>query len=397
MNKVYIASANPIYDPDVLILQRQLNTIKFNLLHDLPYIKEDGLYGFESEKAVKAFQKSCNISEDGRLGSETYNHMMQKLRELPSKDPLSSKYSIASTPTSNSISLDMIVNQFITAINNLYSTLDHVAADVVRLRDPSCHAIFNCFKGSLEKIDPELKRMQEAFSKHQQYKNASSVSDTTVLLGKNNPNNPRFSYKESIEIRDAQRAINKANMNKRMANHYMKEGMKEAMKARDAILNNLKQYDFISKIATRLKAMGLSEKIDLSKINARGVGYASMAWSLKDIVWDIFHISELFDESKSDAWLEDLKKDCYKFLDGLIVGIISLFLAKIIATITVSGVVALGVTASTGTVIAAIIILALIIGLIISYVLSSKNISFSRFIFEDCAEFIIGKIYGVSL
>ena len=48
MEKVYIASPNPQYDNNVLIVQRQLNSIRSGLLHNLPIVKEDGLYGEET-------------------------------------------------------------------------------------------------------------------------------------------------------------------------------------------------------------------------------------------------------------------------------------------------------------------------------------------------------------
>jgi len=171
--------------------------------------------------------------------------------------------------------------------------------------------------------------------------------------------------------------------------------MKEAVSAKDAILNNLKQFDFVSKITAKLKSMGVSGKVDLSKLNIKGgVIGVGFIYALKDIIWDIFHIAELFDETKKEAWLKDLQKDCYEFLDGLIVGCISGFLAQLIV---VGGAALAGWTLSSGVIIVAIVCVALIIGLIFSYVLSSKDISFSRFVFEDCAEFIISKIYGVSL
>ena len=141
--------------------------------------------------------------------------------------------------------------------------------------------------------------------------------------------------------------------------------------------------------------MGLSGKIDLSKVNIKSAGISAVfIYSLKDIILDIFHIADLFDESKKEAWLNDLQKDCYDFLDGLIIGCISCFLAQLIV---VGGAALAGLTVSSGAVVVAIVIVSLIIGLVFSYVLSSKDISFSRFIFEDCAEFIISKIYGVSM
>lgn len=391
MQQVYVASLRPKYDSHVLFVQHQLNIIKTFLIHNLPYIKEDGLYGIETAKAVKAFQQACNITADGKLGPQTIAYMQQKMRELPSISPTPVKS--PSTPLKK-FSLCTVVDQFVDVVKSFYSTLGNVADDLLKMKNPSSRMVFNCFRGSVEQIDPALKRLQNALFKHKQYMEGRMVSDETKLLAKKNTYKPQISFQERDSIRKASQAISKANTSKRMAAQMLRE----ASSAKDAILNNLKKYDFVSKIATRMKSMGLiGNKVDLKKI-PKGIGIAALIYSLKDIIWDIFNISEFFDKSTSEAWVEDLRKDCYAFLDNLIIGCISIFLAKLVVAAGAAGVAAAGgVTLSTGAILVAIGIIALIIGLVFSYVLSLKDISFSRFIYEDCAEFIIGKVCGVSL
>jgi hypothetical protein len=400
MEKVYIASPSPRYDNNVLIIQRQLNSIKSGLLHNLPIVKEDGLYGEETARAVKAFQQACNISADGRFGSQTSFCMMQKLREMPSIGAAPSKYYISTAPPKYYISaapanskrkpygvfsLYDVVDQFIGAVIDFNVTLKTVASDVASLRNPSADMVFRCFRGSIETIDPTLKRMQETLSKYHLHNESSFVSADTLNVAKGNSIHP------SLQGRAAAQTVSMAKTNERMAKYFMKE----ATSAKDAILNNLKRYDFVSKITSKLKSMGLSGKVDLSKVNIKSTGLGvGFIYSLKDIIWDIFHIADLFDETKKEAWLNDLQKDCYDFLDALIIGCVSCFIAQLVV---VGGAALAGLTISSGAIVVAIVIVSLIIGLVFSYVLSSKDISFSRFIFEDCAEFIIGKIYGVSM
>lgn len=396
MQRVYIALPKPQYDADVLVIQRQLNTIRATLLHNLPLVREDGLYGIETANAVRVFQQSCNILADGKLGPQTHACMLQKLREMPSIGSGPSIYSIGSTPTKpkksvlSPFSLYDVADQFVAAVIDFNSTLKSVANSVANMKNPSSEMVFRCFRGSLVKIDPALNKMRLSLSKFNQHNEKSIISDETRRLAKTNPNSPHLNYQQQDSIRKAAQEVSKSNANMRMAGHYLKK----ATSAKDAILNNLKQYDFVSKISSKLKTMGLTGKVDFSKITLKGSIGIGFVYSLKDIIWDIFHIGELFDDSKSEAWLEDLRKDCYAFLDGLIVGCISMFLSQLIVA---AGAALVGLTLSTGTIIVATVIIALIIGLIFSYVLNSKNISFSRFIFEDCAEFIISKIYGVSL
>ena len=396
MQQIYVALPKPQHNTEVLMIQRQLNTIRSALLHNLPIVREDGYYGVETARAVKAFQQACNITADGKYGPQTHRYLMQKIRELPSIGSAQ----IAPKQVSPGVSsLYKIVDQFIEVVNNFYSSLDSVASSIAKLERPTSATIFNSFRKSVESIDPAMKRLRETLSKYNQYKAGSTISEETRKAANayaKNISNPRknFDFKDYVQGRKAAQAVSKANANKRLTDYYLKKGMS----AKDAVLNNLKQYDFISKIIAKLKSLGYSGKIDLSKINlskaAKGVGVVAFVYSLKDIIWDIFHISELFDESKKEAWIEDLKKDCYAFLDGLIVACVSLLLAKLVVAIGGSIAVIAGASMSTVAIAIAVAIIALIIGLIICYCLSKYDISFSKFIFEDCAEFILSKISG---
>lgn len=409
MEKVYVASPNARPDNNVLIVQRQLNSIRSTLLHNLPVVKEDGIYGEETARAVKAFQQACNITADGKFGSQTSSCIIQKLREMPSIgaappkcyisaappkyyiSSISPKYYISAAPANSKrkshgdFSLYDVVDQFVGAVISYNVTLKAVASSVANLKNPSADMVFRCFRGSLETIDPALKRMQESLSKYHSHKENSFVSADSLKVAEGNSINP------SLRGRAAAQAVSLAKTNERMAKYYLKE----TFSAKDAVLNNIKRFDFVSKITSKLKSMGLSGKIDLSKANIKSAGLGvGFIYSLKDIVWDIFHIADLFDETKKEAWLDDLQKDCYDFLDALVVGCISCFLAQLVV---VSGAALAGLTVSSGAIVVAIVIVSLIIGLVFSYVLSSNDISFSRFVFEDCAEFVIGKVYGVSL
>lgn len=391
MQKVYVALSKPKYDPEVLILQRQINTVRRTLLHNLPIIKEDGLYGVETEKAVRAFQQACNISADGKFGPQTYASMMQKLRQMPSIGSMPSKNSVITAPmnskpaaSSETFTLYNIADQFVAAVIDFSTTINSVAKSIAELKNPSSEMVFKCFQGSLGKVDPAIGKIRKTFDKLIYHKNNSTVSTDTLQLAKKN------SAIQSLQGRQAAQKVSLANVNARMTKYYLKE----ANSVKDVFLNNFRQYDFVSKISTRLKGMGIFGKVNLSKIAVKsplGIGFA---YSLKDIIADIFHIADLYNESKKEMWLKDLQKDCYEFLDGLIIGIVSSFLAQLIV---VGGASLAGLTISAGAIVAAVTVVALIIGLIFSYVLSTKEISFSKFIFEDCAGFIIGKIAGVMM
>ena len=388
MNQLYIPSANPKYDPFVLSIQRELNQLRSSLLHNLPFIKEDGYYGFETAKAIRAFQQTCNIRADGVYGPQTRNCILQKLREMPSIGPMSVQ---PKKIVSSSFSWYDVVDQLISSVLDFNSTIKTVATNVTKLKNPTPELVFKCFRGSLEKIDPSLKTLRESIDKYNLFKKNSTVSPEIRNTARRYQGGARMGYAQRNSIIQAQQAVSKANANARIASHYLDK----ANDTKNIILNNIKKYDFTSKISSKLKTMFPTNKIDLSKIpikgNIVGIGFI---FSLKDIIRDIFHIGDLFDESKSEVWKKDLQKDCYAFLDGLIIGCISLFLAQLVV---VGGATLAGLTISTGPITVAIIVISLIISLIIAYLFSSKDFSFSKFIFEDCAEFIISKIYKLAM
>lgn len=386
MQQVYVAKTNPEYDPYVAFVQHQMNIIRKTLLHNIPVIREDGYYGYETANAVKVFQQSCNIRVDGVFGPQTRMSMVQKMREMPS---IELKPSPLKRTTLSPFSLYDVADQLVSSIIDFNSTISNVVTSLNKLKNPTPEMVFKCFHHSLEIVDPRLKKMRETLAKYNVYKKSSTASSDVQKMASGNLNKKHIGFAEQDTIRKAQQAVSKANVNNRIADYYMKE----ASSSKDAIMNCLKKYDIISKISNKLKSMGLTGKIDPSKVPVKGIGIG-FVYSLKDIIWDILHISELFDESKSAAWQEDLRKDCYEFLDNLIVGYISLFIAQLIV---IGGASLAGLTLSSGTVIVIIAIITLIICLIFSYILSKKDISFSRFIFEDCAEFIISKIYSIPL
>lgn len=85
MQQYYHPAQNPAPDPYVKFVQEQLNKIRSTLLHDIPMVNPvDGKYGSQTAMVVKAFQKRCNITDDGIWGPESRAAMAQKMREQPS-------------------------------------------------------------------------------------------------------------------------------------------------------------------------------------------------------------------------------------------------------------------------------------------------------------------------
>lgn len=72
------------YSTYTLDIQRKLNQVRVIYHHNTdtwPHLAEDGLYGPQTEKAVKAFQTTYNITSIRGLNVETVQALDQKLRE----------------------------------------------------------------------------------------------------------------------------------------------------------------------------------------------------------------------------------------------------------------------------------------------------------------------------
>lgn len=65
-------------DQNVMTLQNKLNLARAKVHGNWPYLNPDGVFGQETENAVKAFQVYSNVSKDGIVGPKTW----EKLEEV---------------------------------------------------------------------------------------------------------------------------------------------------------------------------------------------------------------------------------------------------------------------------------------------------------------------------
>ena len=60
---------------EVIFIQKLLNRIAESVT-SIPSVNEDGIFGEETEKAVKAFQSYYGLDVDGIVGPETWNRLV---------------------------------------------------------------------------------------------------------------------------------------------------------------------------------------------------------------------------------------------------------------------------------------------------------------------------------
>lgn len=68
---------------DVLKMQRYLNAIG-QYYPSIPQINEDGIFGYQTDQAVRAFQRLFFLQDDGIIGPATWNKIVEVYNGLPS-------------------------------------------------------------------------------------------------------------------------------------------------------------------------------------------------------------------------------------------------------------------------------------------------------------------------
>lgn len=421
---MYLTPSNE-YNSDVEKIQGLLNEISEYPAYSgqWEHLKVDGYYGPLTEEAVKAFQRVSNIQQTGIVGDQTMAAMESvspSISALPEKQlyisaapeqqlyisaaPGQQMYISAAPPKYEleipSISFSDIGNSISKAWNGVKEVVDKfmdLAKDIDKIvKDEVAYAVklgkcspgtqLEHFKWSVTRLDPKMKALKEAF-----VSNAESQAEVAKNTVKKQPYQAKTSM-EATQISRANSARGKAQMRANIS----------AAKARTAssqYIDCLKKYNIVPKVVNQLKKMGITGefsigKIKLPKVTAGGV---FMAWSLKDIIWDLMQVQDW----GKDEWKEDLTKDCYDFLDQMIVSLVSMVIAELIVG-AVAAIVALaaGTVISGGALAVIVVIVALVIGLIIGWLIShfcGEDFSLSKFLFEGAATKVLEAVYQVKL
>ena len=169
-----------------------------------------------------------------------------------------------------------------------------------------------------------------------------------------------------------------------------------AKSSRQKLVQELKKFNIVEKIEKQLEAKGISGRIQLNAlkgkptIQIRGGGILQF-FVYKDVVLDLCRINEY----GTEKWKADIHKHLVQLMDGLIVGVVSTFVAELIVAIGAAAVAAVaGVTVSAGVIVIIVAIVATILGLIISYFMYENDFSFGELAMEGYNQIIAPiKIY----
>ncbi len=376
----YKKSVSAVKNPEVAQIQGLLNKALANLRrynNSIPFgwnpIDEDGIFGPKTEEAVKCFQKYCNITNNGEVDVVTYNRLKNIASEIYSAPYKEVSSNTKSTHIEkNDFSIKEIADNIVDFINNFDDLIkDEIeyAKSVGRFDSKIVSSRFNYH---ISKLDPKMKKLV-------QLSETKIANDQKIKSLKQEIKSLRG---DSIQKRHYQRQMSKPQEMNRYA-------LKTVPKGSNNFIVDIKKWDIVQKIVDKLKQMGITGEIKVTKLKSIKVssGGVFLAYSLKDIIWDLLQ----YDEWGTKQWLDDLKKDCYDFLDGLIIGIVSMVIAQVILLIVGAFV---SITISGGWIAAIVVMLAMIIGILISLFISKvcgEDASISKYIIEDLVPGVIYK------
>ncbi len=380
----YKKSVSAVKNPEVAQIQGLLNKALANLRrynNSIPFgwnpIDEDGIFGPKTEEAVKCFQKYCNITNNGEVDVVTYNRLRnvasdgQVIYSTPYKEVLSN------TKSKHIEKNDFSIKEIADNIVDFMKNFDELIKDEIEYAKSvgrfDAKIVSSRFNYHISKLDPKMKKLVQL----SETKIANDQKIKSLKLG------IKSLRGDSIQKRDYQRQMSKPQEMNRYA-------LKTAPKVSNNYIVDIKKWNIVQKIVDKLKQMGISGEIKVTKLKSIKVssGGVFYAYSLKDIIWDLLQ----YDEWGTKQWLDDLKKDCYDFLDGLIIGSVSMVIAQ--AILLIVGAVA-GITISGGWIVAIVVMLAMIIGILISLFISKvcgPNASISKYIIEDLVPEVIYKL-----
>lgn len=387
MATVLRASSHPTFNSEVLAVQNKLNAIRFNESGRWIYLKPDGLFGKDTKFAIETFQKCKGVIgvEYGSIDTKTlqvidtyYNRVPMlkaadpKLNTTPAKKPELMPY------------IKAVADKFMDVLSGVDTLIKGEIEYAIKLGKCEPNALVGHFRASSVRLDPSIKRLQELFKKNLNGQEIIARNDTLA-------NKQAYQAKtpiERIDIKKAQQARSSGQTTVRVTS-------KQAKDLSMRYVNELRRFDFVTRISNQLKRMGITGEIKISQLKSVKVkaGGVFIVWSLKDILWDLFQFNQ-WGEAK---WQEDLLNDCYEFLDQLIIGAISMVIAEAIVALAA---LAIGATVSGGVIAVIVVVVAIIIGLIIGFLIHAfcgEDFSFSKYVWEGSTTKLFESLYGVKL
>lgn len=366
----YVADRNAPYDDFIVVVQRKLNCLKSrSRIADWPYLKDDGYYGKQTEKAVRCFKIWKMNVANGVFDSKTNDELEMALRVFPSIIAKNSISRESSTPKKEDPKIIQIADAIMSFIENLDNIVKEEIEYAKSLGRFDAKIVGQRFTYHISSLDPKIKRLKKLFNANFESKKRLSTLDTDSVS--------RYRRNESFTQRKARIDVQKSISREQGILRYTS---KSANSLTDDFVNGLKKWNLLDKIVDKVKQLRIPDKLNMERLKKLNVkpGGVFLLWNLKDIIYDLCQ----YDEWGEEAWKQDFLDDCYKFLDGLIIGFASTIIAQLIVAAVA---LAAGVTISGGWIVAIVALLAVIIAFLIGKFIEKygESDSITKYLIED--------------
>lgn len=339
-------SLQPKYSMKVRDLQLKLNVIRINVHGDWPYLKADGLFGKQTEIAVKGFQSYRNITPiSGEVGDTTMKYINESYSHVPMLSSAGTTSVTERTTLLQSVynGFEFIADKILKQFAEILKTVSDSAAkelsklNNLKLGKVSSEDIRRISRSLYE--NPHIKKMQKIIEQ-EVYEYLQKVARGNTNVG-NYKHNAEV-YKQLENIKSAQRQLSKGLNNQTVANINKKLAEQLCLKC----MTELESVNFAKKLTQRLEYLPKMSKI--GKVTGGGI---LTALTLLPFV---LHLIELIYNGMTGKPTERIMKqvvaDIISLVEGVLIGVV------------VGGIVAIvGLTGSVA--VLAVVVIGLVIGI----------------------------------
>lgn len=376
--------------PVIREIQVMLNAVRSKYNYRWEYLSVDGKYGPKSRNAVAQFKDSINFTPaDDNLTTDFLARLREEFDPMPkflnSTDDL---VPYTSSPKDRSPILKT-VDIISDLLKNMNEFVDSELEYIKQTGRPKA-GIIRRLSLHVSSFDQRFAQMQTSI---ETIEKSQSAIDTQRATIKRNENLARQASKgdfntrsrnpvDTLRAKTAQSTMDKARMIGGAHQANLDRARNSAQSLMKEISEDLKKYDLVGKVDRAVqKVLPKGGQYSIGKVNIRVNAGGSLLTliSLKDLICDLFTYED------SDAWRAKATAHLYTFLDGVIIGLVSIFLAKIIV---IAGAAIVGAAGATGAIAIIIAVVAVVIAIAIGYFFDKHDISLSRMVMDYCADII---------
>lgn len=367
-------SPSPKYNKTVLDLQIKLNLIRDIIHGNWPRLQTDGFFGKQTELAVKGFQTYRNIQVNGIVTDKTMEYI---------NDACKTKFQTFKTPKYTGPKTYLYLCFILDPIMDLISTINTLIQDQINdlIKSYSTKQLpSNIFRKALTKLDPMMNKIRTLLNKYTESQSIITKNDKIARK-------PTYNTRSVIEEYNIRKSNKIVSFNQTKA----KVSYKNYTELSNKYIKELKKFNIADRIKRIFNQYGITGEIKIGKLKSIKItrGGIMLVYNLKDIIIDLLKI----DQWGEEQWKEKFVKDCYEYLDNLIIGLFSIIITTAIIAMSAA---IINITISSGALIILTAVISTIIGIFIEWViqlLAGKDFSFSQFAMENSMDILIKSSY----